>query len=506
MPESRFQFATGEQQIFSEEELKNPAVQERLSGATLLSGSGIQPQVRRHTTPEETLMAGLDITPPTPAEEEKKREMTRQQMQASIDAINAQFAGTIMRAREAGLAREQRTRATVSTAGLLGSPRGEAFREEAERLTTEDLDRIEREKSARIQEINVRLTKQSEDEIKAEQARVSGNIENFFTILNKVRTDTREDIKTLAQGNQSFAELSPSMKENFLRRGGFTDETGLKAFFTAQNPQANVQVIGNSIVSVRRDPKEPSGFKVETIQTFDDKTAKNVKDTIKTDTGITIIKNDGTWETIGLPEEEVTAIKAKREAELAKTGAETEQARAAAAKARAEEAKIRAETVGAEGSTKIQNQLDLAQDSLTKAKGLSHASGRSGVRKKLEGWLVGSTDYTNLVAETNTVRTNVLTLVADPNIKKFFGPQMTEKDVELMTSAGTTLNPELQSPEKLDEELERLQKLFDKLKSAIQQKGIETEDRVDVVGPDGKLYDLPASQLQEALSQGYALP
>ena len=83
---------------------------------------------------------------------------------------------------------------------------------------------------------------------------------------------------------------------------------------------------------------------------------------------------------------------------------------------------------------------------------------------------------------------------------------MTEKDVELMTSAGTTLNPELQSPEKLDEELERLQKLFDKLKSAIQQKGIETEDRVDVVGPDGKLYDLPASQLQEALSQGYALP
>ena len=69
-------------------------------------------------------------------------------------------------------------------------------------------------------------------------------------------------------------------------------------------------------------------------------------------------------------------------------------------------------------------------------------------------------------------------MVSDPNIKKFFGPQMSEADVRLMTAAGTTLNPEAQSPAKMKEEIGRLISLFDRLKGvASQQKGGSTDKK-----------------------------
>lgn len=114
-------------------------------------------------------------------------------------------------------------------------------------------------------------------------------------------------------------------------------------------------------------------------------------------------------------------------------------------------------------------QVDLMTKSIDKAIDLSGAAGRSGYRQEFEKNFVGSTDYTNLTAQANTIRTNILTLNTDPIIKKFFGPQMTNKDVELMTAGGTTLNPELQSPEEIKDELIRLKDLMARMKSSVSQ-------------------------------------
>lgn len=111
--------------------------------------------------------------------------------------------------------------------------------------------------------------------------------------------------------------------------------------------------------------------------------------------------------------------------------------------------------------------ITLMKTALKDATDLADASGRSGARRAFEGAVVGSTDYTNLVAATNTIKTNILTLATDPTIKKFFGPQMSNADVTLMTSAGTTLNPELQSPEKLKAELTRLTDLMTRMEGAV---------------------------------------
>lgn len=126
-------------------------------------------------------------------------------------------------------------------------------------------------------------------------------------------------------------------------------------------------------------------------------------------------------------------------------------------------------TSPAVSATNAITQINLVKNSLNNAERLAAASGRSGIRKTAEAWFVGSTDYTNLVAETNTLRTNVLTLATDPSIKKFFGPQMSNADVQLMTSAGTTLNPELQSPDNLKAEIGRLRNLITRMEKAVGQ-------------------------------------
>lgn len=105
--------------------------------------------------------------------------------------------------------------------------------------------------------------------------------------------------------------------------------------------------------------------------------------------------------------------------------------------------------------------------SITGDKEIYGASGRSGSRKFLEGLFVGATDYTELESKVNTLKVNVLALMTDPTIKKFFGPQMSNADVTLMTSAGTTINPELQDPESLKSEVIRLEDLFDRMEKSV---------------------------------------
>lgn len=109
-----------------------------------------------------------------------------------------------------------------------------------------------------------------------------------------------------------------------------------------------------------------------------------------------------------------------------------------------------------EVSKKISDQLNLLDLSISNAEKYAGASGRSGIRKTVEGATVGATDYTNLEAQINTLKTNMLTLATDPSIKKFFGPQMSNADVRLMMSAATPADPELQDPATLKAELARL--------------------------------------------------
>ena len=125
---------------------------------------------------------------------------------------------------------------------------------------------------------------------------------------------------------------------------------------------------------------------------------------------------------------------------------------------------------GTADAVKTQNSIDqlafLRKTAETATK-LSSASGASGLSKWIGDTLVGDTKFRQLEAQTNTLRTNMLTLMTDPAIKKFFGPQMSNADVLLMTAAGTTLNPASQSPSQIKAEIKRLDDLFARMQTAV---------------------------------------
>lgn len=140
-------------------------------------------------------------------------------------------------------------------------------------------------------------------------------------------------------------------------------------------------------------------------------------------------------------------------------------------------------TLSKEAVDKSLSQLKFLKDtatSITGNKEIYGAAGRSSGRKFVENLVVGSTDYTKLESYANTLKTNVLALMTDPSIKKFFGPQMSNADVTLMTSAGTTINPELQDPETLKNEVVRLQDLFDRMEKSVKS-GTKEYQYIDTI-------------------------
>lgn len=112
-------------------------------------------------------------------------------------------------------------------------------------------------------------------------------------------------------------------------------------------------------------------------------------------------------------------------------------------------------------------QISFLKDSVNKAIALANASGRSKARRDFEERFLGSTEYTQLESLIDTIKTNLLTLSVDPTIKKFFGPQMTNRDVALMTSAGTTLDTEKNDPQMMKDELNRVLDLYDRMEKAL---------------------------------------
>lgn len=151
------------------------------------------------------------------------------------------------------------------------------------------------------------------------------------------------------------------------------------------------------------------------------------------------------------------------------------------------------------------DQLDFLIETATDAIDLSGASGPSDITKRIGDMLVGDTEFRQLESLTNTLRTNMLTLATDPNIKKFFGPQMSNADVKLMTAGGTTLNPEAQSPEMLKAEAQRILDLLTRMKKAVDVglgKTGSTGGSVRMQGPQGT-FDVPADQVETFKQNGY---
>lgn len=118
--------------------------------------------------------------------------------------------------------------------------------------------------------------------------------------------------------------------------------------------------------------------------------------------------------------------------------------------------------------------------------------GPSLITQGIGNTFIGNTAFKQLQNQTDTLKTNVLSLMTDPNVKKFFGPQMSNADVRLMSSTGSTLNPAEQTPEEYIKEVQRLDSLFNRMQTAVQNglAGQITRSSNIITAPDGTQIEI----------------
>jgi hypothetical protein len=116
-------------------------------------------------------------------------------------------------------------------------------------------------------------------------------------------------------------------------------------------------------------------------------------------------------------------------------------------------------------TTKNRDQLELLTGSIAEARKLvkSGANTQGLIGKGFQELMSGTNDRERLDNYINTLKTNALIMMTPADVKKYFGPQMTEADVRNMMSAGSPLNSSMDSRQ-LNQEIDRLERLFtDKL-------------------------------------------
>lgn len=102
--------------------------------------------------------------------------------------------------------------------------------------------------------------------------------------------------------------------------------------------------------------------------------------------------------------------------------------------------------------------------------GLYEGASPNPIMETARRWIgSSSTKNTQLNTYVDSLKTNMLTMQTDENIKKFFGPQMSEADVRMMMSAGTTLDPNNQTDAQLLAEVIRIENFLGRAYAAVQQ-------------------------------------
>lgn len=99
----------------------------------------------------------------------------------------------------------------------------------------------------------------------------------------------------------------------------------------------------------------------------------------------------------------------------------------------------------------------------------SGAVGAGMIERGVKGLFTSNADFAQVQNIADTIKANLLTLNTDPAIKKFFGPQMSNRDTELMTGAASTLNPDKQTPDQFKRDLQDAAELIARARQAVAQ-------------------------------------
>lgn len=145
-------------------------------------------------------------------------------------------------------------------------------------------------------------------------------------------------------------------------------------------------------------------------------------------------------------------------------------------------------------ATESLSNLTWLVDTAEKAVNNSKKAGISNFRQWRQETFRGATPFTELQANADSLKTNLLTMAVDPAVKKFFGPQMSEADVRMMMAGGTTLDPKRQSEEEFKAEAQRVLNFMQRAKKAVED-GIKAENLNNYIDSSGTALQVVGNPL-----------
>lgn len=357
---------------------------------------------------ERTAMSRID--------EDAIRDRILAQFQAEIDATNQIYATKLDEARQQGLGRLGSSRATQARSGLLGSDFGASQTAKVERGNQQILDSVVAEQAVAIQAILGNARKEAAAEIAAKREAQQKGLEDYLTYLGtrSERTKTRRDTLAasfIAQGIDPTS-ISPTQLAEIARSYGIGTNDILADYQSAKSAYDAEQAV------------------LEREQTLEDNKA-------------------------ALESRKVDIDEMYKRGQLS-----LDERRLALDQLKASQGSSSTSAVDVAG------QLQFLLNTTAEAKKLAGAVGPSAVTRKTGDLLKGNSKFRQLEQQIATLQSNMLTIATDPNIKKFFGPQMSDADVRQMLAAASTMNAQNNTEAQLVSELNRLETIFSNLLTA----------------------------------------
>ena len=394
-----------------------------------------------------------DFEVPKPRSLEEIRQEQLEQAQSVIDATEQLYQTEISRLEQQGREQLARTSSISVGAGLAGSPFQQTAEAKTQEATEDVLASRRAERQAQVAQIMAAAQNQATEQYDREITRFQQ--EREFAVSERDKEIVRQTaaksalattITNMAAGSISLDDMSEDEYRAMLAEGRMSDfeargiwaknTPGANAQYTIQNGQLVGYyfdpVSGKPVVTTTALPEELKGALNPDIDTFLDGMGQ-----------VFWYDRNNPYNEDGTPK-------------TFKVGAPNLQ-------------KVEEVTGTDQDITRQKLQFETTETAITTAEKFADAAGRSPWREAIAHGLFGETDFTNLQAATNTIKTNLLTLSSDPNVKKFFGPQMSNADVKLMMAGGTTLDPELQGPKEFKEELVRVKDIIVRAKAAVEQ-------------------------------------
>lgn len=397
-------------------------------------------------------------------EKERIRAAQRAAIQAQVDAMNQATEAMISRFRNTtAKSREGQSYALAAAGGRIGSATGESEIRQTEDRNNEDENLYRQENAVKVAALYGKANTDALTEIEKRRAAIQKGQEDYITYASTASQNKQkkgaEFIKGLLAQGYTLDEIlneydkSDTLKKNMSDAYLLDRSSIVNAYNTAKSEKEATDL---ETQKSKADLFKANSFDLSEGQakyTFDPVTGepKLIASRAKT-----YAPKDGTGTSTGSGNPAVDAWVSQIHAGSATI---------ANVPAALKNAVVQAlnSSAPADNSDYQIGVLESALENVKKTKG---AAGASGVGKFLGDAFIGNTQYRQLEAYIDTVKSNLLALATDPSIKKFFGPQMSNRDVELMTSIASSIDAQRLKPEQIQEEITKIEGFIQKLRAA----------------------------------------